>query len=353
MYTNGARTIVGTVRILVAPDKFKGSLTAAAVAAAVARGIGDRAAVTVLPLADGGEGSVEAAASAGLDLHGKIAFDGHTAIVEVANTCGIALLDELDPLGTSTFALGEAIRAALALKARRIVIGLGGSASTDGGAGMLAALGVRFLGPDGEFMPAGGTLGEIRSVDTSGLVALPELVCATDVDNPLTGPLGAAAVFGPQKGATPAHVELLDAGLSHLAAIMRADDAASTPGAGAAGGTGFAAITLGAAIVSGAEFFLDLLGFDRHLDRADLVVTGEGQLDAQTAAGKLVAVVARRAAPIPVVAVVGRSMLSPAHAEAIGLSRVYSLAEYADTSRDFGLTLRLLEKIGRRLVEER
>jgi len=350
MYTHSPRTIVGTVRILIAPDKFKGSLTAAEVAAAVARGVGDRAVVTVLPLADGGDGSVEAAASAGFDRPGTIAFDGHTAIVEVANTCGIALLDELDPLGTSTFALGGAILSALALNPQRIVIALGGSASTDGGAGMLAALGARFFGAQGEFVPTSGTLSDIDRVDLTGLVALPELVCATDVSNPLTGPLGAAAVFGPQKGATPPQVSLLDAGLAHLATIMRADDAASSPGAGAAGGTGFAAITLGASIVSGSDFFLDLLGFDRHLEDSDLVVTGEGQLDEQTAAGKLVAVVARRAAPVPVVAVVGRSLLSGKEARAIGLSRVYALSDLADTSGDPALTARLLEDFGRDLA---
>jgi glycerate kinase len=339
------------VRILIAPDKFKGSLTAAQVAAALATGVGDRADVTVLPLADGGDGSVEAAASAGFVLHGKIAFDGHTALVEVANTCGIALLRELDPLGTSTFALGEAIHEALALAPRRIVIALGGSASTDGGAGMLAALGVRFLDATGDaFVPTGGTLSAIHSIDSSGLVTLPEIVCATDVDNPLTGPRGAAAVFGPQKGAIPAHIALLDAGLTHLATIMRADAAASRPGAGAAGGTGFAALTLGATIVSGADFFLDLLGFDRHLEDCDLVVTGEGQLDEQTAAGKLVAVVAPRAAPVPVVAVVGRSLLTAGQSEALGLSRVFALSDRADTSRDPVLTEQLLEQVGRELA---
>jgi glycerate 2-kinase len=357
---------------LVAPDKFKGSLTAEEVATALAAGLeahGVRC--RLLPLADGGDGSVAAAAFAGYRLHtvdvsdavgtrhpAQIASDGATAVVEVANTCGLADLGEhLAPLRATSVGFGEAVRAALALRPATVVLALGGSASTDGGAGLLAALGVRFLDEHGtELPPDGGHLAEVASVDRSGLVDLRgvRLVVATDVGNPLVGPEGAAHVFGPQKGATDEMVRALDTGLRHL--VQRYADAgwadaerlAEQPGAGAAGGLGFACSLLGAERVLGAEYFVDLLGFDTAVDGCALVVTGEGRLDTQTLDGKLPAVVAARAKPRPVVAVVGANQLPPEDWPRLGVASVHALADRTDgdSARDPELSRRLLTEIG-------
>jgi glycerate kinase len=365
------------MRVLIASDKFKGSLTAVEVAAAIAEGL-DRAGVPSrsLPLADGGDGSVAAALCAGFaarpvtvrgaDGHRvdtEFAFDGTTAVVEVANTCGLATLPPgvLAPLTSSSYGFGQAVVASLNAGARRIVLCLGGSASTDGGAGMLAALGVRLRDTAGRDVdPTGGTLTRLAEVDTSELVDLSgvELVVATDVTNPLLGADGAAAVFAPQKGANPHQVADLEAGLAHLARLLDrlhpADGhrsnapSADEPGAGAAGGLGFACRWLGARRVAGAEFFLDLLGFEHAVADCQVVVTGEGRIDAQTLAGKLPAVVAARSAPRPVHAVVGQSLLSDEEREQLGLEQVFALGEMsdADSSRDPALSRRLAAVAG-------
>ncbi|MDQ4491962.1 glycerate kinase [Sinomonas sp. ASV486] len=371
----------GRVTVLVAPDKFKGSLTAGEVARAIGEGLAARAPEGVdwraLPLADGGDGSVEAALAAGFEavavrvsgptgepVEGRIALRRGTAVLEVAGTCGLQALPggRLEPLTSTSLGLGLAVRAGLAEGAARIVVGLGGSASTDGGAGMLAALGARFLDRRGEaFVPAGGTLCEVARVDLSRIVDLAgvELVAASDVQNPLLGPDGAAAVYGPQKGASPSELELLEAGLAHLVARldeagMPASSAAQRPGAGSAGGLGFAALLLGARVVSGADFFLDLLGFDEALGGADLVVTGEGRLDGQTLSGKLPLAVARRAGacsdgPVPVVAVVGHNALGRESVPEHGIGRVYALSSMTerDTVSDPRLSAQLLAEAGR------
>src|SRR4051794_4722860 len=302
------------MRVLIAPDKFKGSLTAVEVAAAIAEGL-ERAGIgsRSLPLADGGDGSVDSALSAGFTarpvtvraadgrrIDTTFAFDGTTAVVEVANTCGLATLPPgvLSPLTCSSYGFGQAIQAAVGAGARRIVLCLGGSASTDGGSGMLAALGVRFRDAAGrDIDPNGGTLTPLADVDTSELVDLSsvQLVVATDVTHRLLGPDGAAAVFGPQKGATPRQVAELEAGLAHVARLLgerqesngQRGNAPSVDeaGAGAAGGLGFACRWLGARRVAGAEFFLDLLGFDAAVSGCAAVVTGEGRIDGQTLAG--------------------------------------------------------------------
>ncbi|GAA4672141.1 glycerate kinase [Frondihabitans cladoniiphilus] len=368
------------MRILLAPDGFKGSLSAAEVATALAEGLADGPGpehrLTLLPLADGGDGSVETAIAAGWsrrtararDARGDhheapyaVSPDASTAVIEVAATCGLAALHgDLAPLTASTRGVGEVLLAAREGGARRIVLALGGSASTDGGTGILAALGVRFLDEDGREVPDGAKgLPRIRRVDATGLAEWEgvELIAATDVQSPLTGVGGAAEVFGPQKGLGPLDVERTDAALAALPVLLAQagfDDpatAATIPGAGAAGGAGFACLMLGARIVSGADFFLDLVGFDALAADHDLVVTGEGSLDAQTAAGKLVQVVARRSGATPVVAVVGRSTLGPRDARALGLADVIALADRtsADSSRDPELTRRLLRAIGRDL----
>ncbi|WP_084536155.1 glycerate kinase [Nocardia yamanashiensis] len=402
------------MHVLVAPDKFKGSLSAAAVSRCLATGL--RAAgvrVTELPLADGGDGSVDVAVTAGftaypitvagatgLPVRARIAVRGDTALVEVAGTCGLATTGRLAPLDSSSLGLGQAIRQAMRHRPARIVLALGGSASTDGGMGMLAALGVRWLDRAGHALrPGGRTLREIAAVDWSRAIDLSgiELLAASDVTNPLTGPDGTAAVYGPQKGAMPADIAQLEAGLRNLVEVAAAHEQralargcpaaaragggralseagaggfgsgqgcllasgaggvpralASAPGAGSAGGIGFAAQLLGARIVPGAEFFLEMLEFDRWLAEADLVITGEGSLDAQSGHGKLPTAIARRARPVPVHAVVGRNRLSRTDWATAGFETVHALSDRTalDTYADPGLTAALLTEIGARI----
>ena len=361
------------MRVLVAPDKFKGSLTATAVAYNIAHGLRQAGAdAATLPLADGGDGSVAAALAAGKHprtcdvtdaLGGKrtttIAFDGSTAVVDVADSCGLSTLPlgVLAPMDACSHGFGQAIRHAVGLGARRVVLALGGSASTDGGVGMLAALGYTFTDDTGRpFTPSAATLSQIEHVYGGDAIDLRgvELVVAGDVSSPLTGPEGAAAVFGPQKGATPAQIEKLEAGLNQLVSAMRrsgqpqAATWAHTPGAGAAGGCGFAAVSLGARIVSGADYFLDLLGFDAYLRDVYLVITGEGRIDQQTLTGKLPAVVAQRAAPTPTVAVVGRNDLRIPTTLFADIIAVADLSD-SDTAADPIGTATHLRQIGARI----
>ncbi|QFU88421.1 glycerate kinase [Amycolatopsis sp. YIM 10] len=352
------------MRVLVAPDKFKGSLSAREVAEAVGAGLA-AAGITasLLPVADGGDGSVDAALCAGFTAHpvrvhgadGRLrdsvfAFDGTTAVVEVANTCGLSTLDELAPMTASSHGFGEAVAVAVAAGAGRVVLCLGGSAGTDGGAGMLSALGARFDFGGPRLSPAGGTLSRIAAISALPDLGDVELVVATDVATPL---LDAAAVFGPQKGATPDQVGELEAGLAHFARLLSdgSPSLADEPGTGAAGGLGFACRRLGARRVAGAEFFLDLLGFDRALEGCAAVITGEGRLDGQTSAGKLPAVVAARAAPLPVYAIVGQSPLTEGEQHRLGLRHVLAIADLSDTdpSRDAALSRRLCEEAGKLL----
>jgi glycerate kinase len=362
--------------VLIAPDKFKGSLTARQVVDALARGLAARGTPSRgLPLADGGDGSVQAALHAGftpveISVTGPtgkphqatIATDGTTAIIEVANTCGLSVLPDgaLAPLEASTRGVGDAIVAALGLGSTRLVLALGGSASTDGGAGMLTALGIDFRDRDGHTVDVnGGSLRQIHSVDRSGLIDLRhvQIIIASDVENPLTGPDGAASVYGPQKGATAADIQDLDAGLTNLVHRLEAADwgdataLADRPGAGSAGGLGFASMLLGGRLVSGADFFLDLLDFDTHVRGCDLVITGEGKLDSQTLAGKLLTIVTRRSGTIPVIAVVGHSEVNASELEAMGIDAVYALSELTDEdcARDSALSAQLLEDLGRRI----
>ena len=363
------------MKVLLAPDKFKGSLTAAQVVQHLGNGLAQRGiSHTGLPLADGGDGSVDAAIAVGYQTipitvsnavgekhQATAAFDGTTAVIEVANTCGLHTLPagKLAALEATSRGVGEAITELLELGATRIILALGGSASTDGGAGMLASLGAVFL--DKAKRPitgiAGGSLGQIRSIDTSRLTDLShiDIVIASDVQNPLTGPNGAAAVYGPQKGATPALVHTLDTGLTHLIhylTIAGHSDAAryaSTPGAGAAGGLGFAGLLLGGRTVSGADYFLDLLDFETHLQGCDLVITGEGRMDNQTLNGKLPAIIAQRAGTIPVIAVVGRSDITAAAQKQMGVEAVHAIVDHTDRNPagDPDLTKQLLEQLGR------
>lgn len=374
---------VGTGRrVLVAADKFKGSLTAAEVAGRVVAGLRrvvPDVVVEALPVADGGDGTVDAALAAGFErlearvagplgepLTAAFAVRGDTAVVEMAEASGLRRLPEgaRAPLTASTYGSGELLRAALDAGARTIVFGVGGSATTDGGAGMLTALGARLLDGDGKpVAPGGGALADLARADLSGLdprLASVDLVLAGDVDNPLTGPQGAAAVYGPQKGASPADVTLLDGALAHYVTVLaatvpRAADLATFPGAGAAGGLGYAALLLGARFRPGIEVVLDTLGFAAALDRADLVITGEGSLDEQTLHGKAPAGVAAaaRAAGKEVVAVCGRLTLTPTALHTAGIARAYPLTSLEpDESRCRAQAGPLLERLATRLAED-
>lgn len=362
--------------IVLAPDKFKGSLTAAQVSAHLADGIRQVAAsaeIVTVSVADGGDGTLDAALDAGfrrvpVSAHGPtgrrvesaIGVRGEVAVVELAAVTGLAQLPggRLDPLRANTFGVGQLITAALDAGCRKIVLGVGGSASTDGGAGMLQALGVRLLAADGSDLPPGGiALGRLAQVDVSGLerrLSDVQVVLASDVDNPLTGPTGAAAVYGPQKGATAEDVIALDAALAHLAALVD-PAAAQRPGAGAAGGVGFAALAvLGATRRPGIEVVLELGGFDEVVARADLVVTGEGSLDRQTLHGKAVAGVAAasRRAGVRCVAVCGQNSLTLEDLATAGIGAAYALT---DVEPDVQVCLSrpgpMLEQIGRRIAE--
>ncbi|MFF4655233.1 glycerate kinase [Streptomyces sp. NPDC001381] len=347
----------GTRRVLVAADKFKGSLTAVQVAERVTAGLRrvvPDAEVEALPVADGGDGTVDAAVAAGFErrevrvagplgheVTAAFALRGGTAVVEMAEASGLQRLPAgvFAPLTASTYGSGELLRAALDAGARTIVFGVGGSATTDGGAGMLSALGARFLDEEGEpVAPGGGGLADLARADLSGLdprLSAVELILASDVDNPLTGPKGAPAVYGPQKGASPDDVDALDAALTHYAKVLEAEagprvaEYAAAPGAGAAGGIGYGALLLGARFRAGIEVMLDVLGFAPALERAELVITGEGSLDEQTLHGKAPAGVAAaaRAAGKEVVAVCGRLALPPEALGRAGIRRAYPLTE--------------------------
>ena len=357
--------------VLVAPDKFKGSLTARQVVEHLGQGLADRGvAYRGLPLADGGDGSVAAAIDAGFTgvevtaagptgdpRRGLVALDGRTAVVEVAGTCGLVALPggTLEPLRSSTRGVGLAARAALERGATRLVLAAGGSASTDGGAGLLDGFGVVFRDREGRaFHPDGGRLADVAVIDTAALLDLRgvEIIVASDVRNTLSE---AAAVYGPQKGATPAEVDLLNAGLRHLvdrlaaAGFAPAAELAQVPGSGSAGGLGFAGLLLGGRIVEGAEFFLDLLNFDAAVQDCDVVITGEGRMDSQTREGKLPAAVARRSGDRPVIAVVGRSDVDQADLDLLGIDQVYALTDrtHADPARDPALSAQLLRDLGR------
>jgi glycerate kinase len=368
------------MRVVVAPDKFEGSLRAAQVAEAIEAGLRRaRADVEVvrLPLGDGGAGTLDTMVAAGFErvpvaatgptgepVAAAIAVDGARAFVEMAEASGLKRLpgDRRAPLAATTYGTGELLAAALDRGARELVLGIGGSATTDGGAGMAAALGARLLDRAGAELPPGGAaLLHLATVDVSGLdrrLAEARVTVACDVDNPLVGPEGAAHVFGPQKGAGPDEVLLLDSALRRYARVLADDlgvEVAEVPGAGAAGGLGAGAIAfLGAELRPGIELVLDLVGFDRALDGADLVVTGEGKLDAQSLRGKAPVGVARAAAAhgVPVVALAGAVEVADRELRAAGFEEAHALLELEpDPARSMaeaaGLLERLAERVGR------
>jgi len=343
------------MKVVVAPGSYKGSLTPSQAATAMARGVlraAPGATVTALPMADGGEGTVQALvdATGGCLRLGEVtgplgqpvraafglAPDGATAYIEMAAASGLTLVPEAQrsPLTASTYGTGELIRAALDAGCRRLIVGIGGSATNDGGAGALQALGLRILDAGGSEVGAGG--GElVRAVrlDAGGLdprLARVEITVACDVDNPLCGPQGAAAVFGPQKGATPEVVGRLDQALAHWGDLLRRDlgrDVAALPGAGAAGGLGAGLLALGARLRPGIELVMAACDLPGKLAGADLLLTGEGRIDFQTAHGKTPVGVARaaRVLGVPVIAIAGG--LGPGYADvyAAGIDACLSL----------------------------
>jgi glycerate kinase len=329
-------------------------------------------------VADGGDGTLAAALAAGYDevvvtaagptgraRSTRFARSGELAVVELAEVCGLDLLRgaPLAPMTATSRGVGEVLAEAVAQGCRRVVLGIGGSASTDGGAGMLAALGARLLDARGTALADGGAaLAGLHTLQvdrlTEGLAGI-EVTVACDVTNPLLGPSGAAATYGPQKGADAEQVRTLDSALAHWADVVATTtgtDARTSPGAGAAGGVGFAALALlGASMRPGIEVVLELVGFDAALRGTDLVITGEGSLDEQTLHGKAPIGVARvaGAAGIPVVAVCGRSVLTDAALRAAGITRTYRLTDLEpDVDRCIAGAGPLLEVLGERIAAD-
>jgi glycerate 2-kinase len=328
------------MRVLIAPDKFRGTLTAAQAAHAVASGwrrARPSDTLVEVPMADGGEGTLDAMVEA-LDgtshpasVHGPLGDpvdaeygivsgpSGVTAVVEMARASGLGLIAEprRDPTRTSTRGTGELIRAVLSHGPAEVVVCIGGSATNDGGAGLAQALGVRLMNTSGgEIGPGGASLLELERIDVTSLepaVTHTRFLVACDVDNPLTGPRGASVVYGPQKGATSEGVLLLDRALGHLAAVIYRDlglDVRDVAGGGAAGGLGAGMVAfLGAHLRPGVDLVMDTVGLGRRLARADLVITGEGALDQQSLDGKVpVGVIgAARASGVPVIVLCGRA----------------------------------------------
>ena len=371
------------MRILLAPDKFKGSLTAAQVAAALAAGLRQaRPDVEIdnCPIADGGEGTVAAALAAGFrrssvtvngptgqPVPASYAMRADAAVVEMASASGLQLLPggRPAPLTATSFGTGQLLASALDAGARTIVLGIGGSACTDGGAGMITALGARLADRLGVPLDLGGAaLTRLTRLDLAGLHhalggnhdTSTRIVVASDVTNPLLGPHGAAAVYGPQKGASNVDVALLEAALTHWGDIVEATTGTrchDQPGAGAAGGAGFAALALlGATMRSGIEVMLELLDFRAKLERADFVITGEGSLDQQTLHGKGPAGVAAAAhrQHIPVIAVAGQVTLEPAQLTQAGFARAYALTDLEpQLERSIAHARELLANVGRQI----
>ncbi|MEZ2390489.1 glycerate kinase [bacterium RCC_150] len=382
------------MRVVIAPDKFKGSLSAPEVADRLAAGLrngftasqpGAGIEATLIPVADGGEGTLDAAVGSGFTrrsatvtgptgqpVTAQFAVRGDEAVIEMAAASGLAVLPGFaegtapnpDTAKSATsLGTGELIRAALDLGCRHIILGVGGSANTDGGAGVLQGLGAVLLDADGQELPGGGAaLARLDRIDLSNLdvrLEAAEFVLASDVDNPLLGRTGAPAIFGPQKGATPDDVASLEAALANFVQVLAdeigsgAKDAATAPGAGAAGGVGYIAIAaLNATRRPGIDVVLEFTELERRLAGADLVITGEGSLDEQSLLGKTPMGVARAAARsgIPVIAVCGRSTLSPKELSESGFESVHALTDLeASIEKCIAEAGPLLEELGRHI----
>jgi len=346
-------------KIVLIPDSFKGTMASTEICAIMREQIRKyypEANVVSIPVADGGEGSVDCFLQAAPgkretvkvknpffeDMQGFYGLidNGKTAIVEMAACAGLPLVeDRKNPMKATTYGVGELILDAAQKGVKKIIVGLGGSATNDGGCGAACAAGVKFYNESGEsFIPTGGTLTKIERIDVSGrdkTLNHIKMIAMCDIDNPMYGSMGASHIFGPQKGATPELVELLDAGIRHLSDIINRDlgmDLSNIPGAGAAGAMGAGMLAFfGAKLQMGIETVLDTVRFDEELIGTDMVLTGEGKIDGQSLRGKVVIGVARRAklANIPVVAVVGDigNDVEPAYAE--GVSSIISINRVA------------------------
>jgi glycerate kinase len=370
------------LRIVISPQAFKQSISAREAALAIQRGILQAApdAETILiPVADGGDGTLAAlidttggayhqATVTGplgepVDARWGVMGDGETAVIEMALASGLALIPDnrRDPRHATTCGTGELMRAALEDGYRRVIVGLGGSATNDGGAGMASALGARFLDAGGDQLPPGGAaLANLAHVDTSALhpdMSATTIIGATDVTNPLCGETGASAIFGPQKGATPEMVSELDGCLANLARVVRSDlgiDVLHTPGSGAAGGLGAGLIAFaGAELRSGIDMVCDVLDFDRHAREADLIITGEGRADRSTAFDKAPVGIARRARQFGVPTILVAGSLGPGYETLYdhGIDAVLPIAEEpADLDSSLRRGSELLQRAAERAI---
>ena len=352
------------MRVLMAPDGFGGTLSPAQAATALAEGWRRTAPddeVDLAPLSDGGPGFVDVLATALPDaerravtvedalarpVQAELLLHGTTAYVESAQACGLHLLtqEERDPMRTTTYGVGQLLAAALDAGATRIVVGLGGSATNDGGAGLLSALGLQRLDAAGQRLaPGGAALRQVDrlSGDLDPRLADVELVAASDVESPLLGLYGASSVFGPQKGASREDVALLDGALTRWADVLEAAldvQVRDRPGAGAAGGLGAALFVLGATVQPGIALVQESVGLDERVSRADLVVTGEGRFDSQSLVGKVVSGVARTAGEhaVPCVVLAGDVQLGRREAAAAGVEQAWSLVDLVGAERAIG-----------------
>lgn len=363
--------------VLIAPDKFKGSLSATGVAGAVSRGLARAFPAARLyehPIADGGEGTVEMALRHGFrpvatrvrgplsdEVFATFAVLEDTAVIEMASAAGLALLGSSGPspdsaLRATTYGVGQLIAAALDHGVSRVIVGVGGSATTDGGAGALAALGAAVRDASGTEVPQGGEgLSQARRLDLSALDPRAqhqaEILVACDVESPLTGPDGASVMFSPQKGADPSTVATLELAMETWSDCVRQEigvDLSQRPGLGAGGGISFGlAAVLGARIAPGIDLLLDISLFNQAVAECDLVIVGEGSLDAQSLMGKGPIGVARRAAHlgVPSMAVVGRSLITHDQARQAGLAAVIALADFVDEQQSMTRTAEVIERV--------
>ncbi|MDI3535001.1 MAG: glycerate 2-kinase [Thermosediminibacterales bacterium] len=370
------------MKIVVAPDSFKGSLTAKEVCDAVGNGIRrvfPDAEIIKTPMADGGEGTVETLVEStggklveqkvkgplGEEINAcfGILGDGKTAVIEMARASGLPLVPvhKKNPLITTTYGTGELIKSALDLGCRKFIIGVGGSATNDGGVGMAQALGIRFLDKEGkEIGFGGGSLDKLEKIDMSGIderIQLSTFLVASDVDNPLCGEKGASATYGPQKGATPEMVKTLDKNLAHLAEIIKRDlgkDIKDIPGAGAAGGLGAGLMAFcNAELRRGIDIIIEITHLENKMDEADLVITGEGQMDFQTIHGKTPYGVAKAAKKkgLPVAAIVGSIGEGAEVLYENGIDTIYSILEKPMSLEEcIALADKLVERAAERLI---
>lgn len=346
-------------KCIVISDSFKGTLSSLEICGIARETVAEvfpDCQVVPVPVADGGEGTVACFVEAigaepvtadvtgpyGEPVQAVYARKGSLAVIEMAAAAGLPMVGQRkDPESTTTYGVGLLIRHAVESGCQEILLGLGGSATNDGGCGAAAALGVRFLDDDGrEFVPVGKTLGRVAHIDVTAAKALlagTNVTAMCDVENPLCGPSGASSVFGPQKGADPEMVKRLDQGLASLAAVIRRDlglDLAGCPGAGAAGGMGAGCMAFfSGTLKSGIEAVLDIVGFDSLLEEVDLVITGEGRIDSQSVHGKVISGIARRTSPrnVPLVAIVGCIDPSAEAAYDLGVTAMFNIDREVQT----------------------